>query len=174
MKTNSKKLCSLVLASSMALSMAVPAFAAERSYEKEITFTVTQGSEAEPFANRFDHVTVKGEEHFLFEEHKENGQYVTERFIVDGINGAINCASESFQQFWTPIKLGQLALNTLIFDAHGIGSAIDFKYYSRTDVRYQINSITGKRTPISTTYTLICKMYGNGDVKTYEWHKQSK
>ena len=171
MKKNSKKLCSLMLAGSMALSMAAPAFAAERSYEKELELSIVQESAEDPLSNRYDYVTVKGEKKLLYSESKSNGQFVTEQFIVDGINGAINCAADNFQQYWVPIKVGQLALNALVLDAHGIGSAVSFDYYSRIDVRYRVDSLTGQRTPVSRTYTLICEMSGGSDVKTYEWHK---
>ena len=91
MKTNSKKLCSLVLASSMALSMAVPAFAAERSYEKELELSIAQESTMEPYANRYDYVIVKGTEHLIKSVEKSEEELAIEanrRVVIDIIAAA--------------------------------------------------------------------------------------
>ena len=157
MKTNSKKLCSLLLASSMALSMAVPAFAAERSYEKELELSIAQESAMEPYANRYDYVIVEGTEHLIKSVEKSEEELAIEanrRVAIDIIAAAAGAyLGGNFGTLVTPLA------TEAVMQAYGYGTAAKIETYSRKDIRYRIDSLTGKRTQTSTYTCVIIKLY---------------
>lgn len=157
MKTNTRKVCSLLLASSMALSMAAPAFAAERSYEKELELSMAQESTAEPFANRYDYVIVEGTEHLIKSVEKSEAELAIEanrRVIIDIIAAATGSyLGGNFGTLVTPL------VTEAVMQAYGYGTAAKIESYSRKDIRYKVDSLTGKRTQVSTYTCVIIKLY---------------
>lgn len=148
----------MILLCSMLFSMAVPAFAANRSIEKSPNCSIPQGDTKEPFANRYDFVTVKGEEHVLFIETKDEHELTREQATKISVNSAITVAGKIFAVAWPATTATKMAVNIVSY-SRGVGMGAEIIYYARSDVRYRIDSLTGDRVAISTTYILGYRLY---------------
>lgn len=161
MKTKStKRLCSLVLASSMALSMAVPAFAAERNYEKELELSITQESTEQPFSNRYYYVTEEGPETLVKTITKSKEQLEDEAERKSMINVIAGVLTVKFA------GAGAIA-SEVIMQAYGYGRAVKVEIYERVDVRYRVDSITGNRTKTNSYDCAVIKLYAKDDSGAY-------
>lgn len=141
MKTKFRKTICLVLAIALMISMGTASFAATGIPEND-----TNAS------NRYYFVTEKGTEVLLSTTTKTAAQLAKESERKAWINtlSAIGTAEYA--------GVGA-AVSELVAQAHGYGTAARIKVYSRTDKRYRVDSVTGKRTLSSTTDYIIYKLY---------------
>lgn len=156
-----KKLISSILCLAMTCALFVPAGAVE-------TVTVTVNAAAASsgdsvFSNRYDYVTVKGTERLSYTEIKTPEQLADEQAILeasaDFITGLFS--SNPFPETVLDLLLPDASdiIEVFMQEAHGVGKAAKIEVYTRTDVRYRVDSLTGDRVAISSTYVMTFKLY---------------
>lgn len=141
MKTKFRKTICLVLAIALMISMGTASFAATGIPEND-----TNAS------NRYYFVTEKGTEVLLSTTTKTAAQLAKESERKALISELVSLASSDAADIAS-------AVTELVTQAHGYGTAARIKVYSRTDKKYRVDSVTGKRTLSSTTNYIIYKLY---------------
>lgn len=141
MKTTIRRTICLALVIIMTFSVSTVAFAAEEIPESAVKVS-----------NRYYFITVKGEERLLSTTTKTAAALAKESERKAWINTLAAIASAQYAGVGA-------AVSELVAQAHGYGTAAKINVYSRTDVKYKVDSVTGKRMPSITTYYIIYKLY---------------
>lgn len=136
-----RKIVCLILAVILMLSMSTSAFAA----------TADPGNNVN-VSNRYYYTTVKGTEHLLSSTTKTAAQLAIEGERKEWINTLAGIATAKYAGVAAGVTL-------LVEQAYGYGEAAKINVYSRTDVRYRVDSLTGERTQSTSTYYIIYKLY---------------
>ena len=154
MKRTLKRIVSLCLAVILMLSMSTSAFASTEDL---------CGDDAARVSYRYYYTTEKGEEHLLSTTTKTAAELAKESERNAWINVLAGVATGSY------LGVGA-AVTELVEQAHGYGTAAKIEVYSRTDVRYRVDSVTHKRTESTSTYYIIYKLYVK-DGSSYKLYK---
>lgn len=102
-------------------------------------------------SNRYSYTTVKGKETLINTTTKTAAQLATE----SGRRTTIATLAALGGKY----AGAAVAVASLVADAHGYGTAARIQVYTRTDTRYRIDSLTGKRVSSSSTHYIIYKLY---------------
>lgn len=158
-----KKVIALATLFALALPMSVPVFASNAD------------AGIEPFANRYDYVTVKGDEKLIHTVTKTPAELRTEAAIKGTINGFVSVVTAVVKD--PALQLSATAVTALANEMaaiRGYGEAATIKAYSRTDIRYRVDSLTGKRVADRTIYNVIYYLYRESSSKPYRsWTESS-
>lgn len=103
-------------------------------------------------SNRYYFVEEKGKEVLLSTTTKTAAQLAIESERKSWINTLAAIGSAQYA------GIGN-AVSELVAQAHGYGTAARIKVFSRTDKRYRVDSISGKRTLASSKDYIIYKLY---------------
>lgn len=157
-----KSLVAVSLVAAMAVPLSAPVFAAES--EPGI----------ETFSNRYEFVTEKGKEHLFYTITKTATQLAAEGAIVDTINGVCDAVMGEGGSLDIRVSAAVVrGLTAALKETQGVGKAAKIKVYSRTDVKYRIDSLTGKKQAYSSTYYMIYELYQGNDTKPYYTRTES-
>lgn len=159
-----KKFVALTLLFALALPMSVPVFAANTD------------DGIEPFVNRYDYVTVKGTEELIGTVNRTPDQLRTEEMIMNAVHVACDIVG------WN-IKIPELTASATVMrwladglaEIRGFGEAATIKIYTRTDIRYRVDSLTGERVADRTIYNVIYYLYHASSTEPYSsWTESSR
>lgn len=158
-----KKVIALATLFALALPMSVPVFASN------------EDTGIEPFANRYDYVTKKGTEKLIYTVTKTPDQLRTEAMVRNTIDGVCDVVALHIED--PALAVSALVISWLangLADIRGYGEAATIKVYTRTDIRYRVDSLTGERVADRTTYNVIYYLYRANSSKPYDsWTESS-
>lgn len=163
-KSWKKRFIALATLFALAIPVSVPVFAAN----------VDDG--IEPFANRYDFVTVKGTEELVYTVTKTPEELRTEEMITKAVNYTCDAVALRIEvpELAVSVQLVRW-LGTGLAKIRGYGEAATIKAYTRTDIRYRVDSLTGERVADRTIYNVVYYLYHANSSSPYgSWTESSR